>query len=84
MEVVGRTSSSSVAAVAVNSSEAWLEHRMFHKRLTFNNFSDPVVGTVNVLEVPGLSSSSKVFLPEDPEEFWYDPDGNLTRDGVWH
>ncbi|MBX3403470.1 MAG: RHS repeat-associated core domain-containing protein [Phycisphaeraceae bacterium] len=84
MEIVGRTSSEYVQAVSINNAAAWHQHRMFHKRLTFNNFSDPVVGTVNVLEVPGLSSSSKVFLPEDPEEFWYDADGNLTRDGVWH
>lgn len=89
VEVVGRTSLGSVEDVYVNTQEAWLNGRIFAKRITFNNADDPVVGEIAVEEfaagpVHVRTSWWDVFLPEDPESFSYDADGNLTLDGIWH
>lgn len=89
VEVVGRTSLSTVEDVFVNTEEAWQNGRIFAKRITFNNADDPVVGEIAVEEFAAgpvhiRTSWWDVFLPEDPESFTYDADGNLTLDGVWH
>ena len=46
------------------------------------------VTNLAVLNVPGSSdvvatNIGHVFLPQTPESFGYDPDGNLTNDGRW-
>jgi len=73
--------------VKVNSVTAWLDGRIYAKRVTFDNSAAPVVGEISVSEYinSALIRTSwwDVFLPKDPEGFVYDADGNLTLDGVW-
>jgi len=87
VEAVGRTSSGSIDEVKVNSVTAWLDGRIYAKRVTFDNSAAPVVGEISVSEYinSALIRTSwwDVFLPKDPEGFVYDADGNLTLDGVW-
>lgn len=51
----------------------------------FDNTSGPALGHVYVNELPGDVNTGQfdVFLPQTPEAFTHDADGNLTRDGVW-
>jgi len=77
----------SIDEVKVNSAAAWLDGRIYAKRVTFDNSAAPVVGEISVSEYinSALIRTSwwDVFLPKDPEGFVYDADGNLTLDGVW-
>jgi len=73
VEAVGRTSSGSIDEVKVNSAAAWLDGRIYAKRVTFDNSAAPVVGEISVSEYinSALIRTSwwDVFLPKDPEGF---------------
>ncbi|NUN68000.1 hypothetical protein HCU40_25685, partial [Pseudanabaena biceps] len=53
-------------------------------RVEFPNTAGPAAGQVAVESIPGSLSAYDIFLPKTPELFTYDPDGNLTSDGVWN
>jgi len=65
----------------------------FYKGLTFDNSTAPVEAEVTVTGVrPGLGPNGEdvvseetrpVRIPQAPEEFAYDADGNLIGDGTW-
>lgn len=61
--------------------------RYFHHELGLNNSQSDVFGEAVIRELDGVTlvdeTSRYVFAAEDPEEFDYDADGNLTADGRW-
>ena len=73
------------ASVTVNSNTADRKGEYFHYPLTVNNSSTAQYPTVTVTSNYGgtQSSSGEVYVPQTPESFSYDDDGNLTADGRW-
>ena len=73
--------------VAVNSDSSGFYRRdeYFRKELSINNSSSAQWESVSVTATDGSSTNQagNIFLPETPETFSYDPDGNLTNDGRW-
>ena len=76
------------ADVYVNHSQASRSGELFHYQLTADNTEEPVWADVDVLAVEdGLGlykkESGNVYVPQTPESYDYDEDGNLTLDGRW-
>ena len=61
----------------------------FYRELTYTNTSAAVSDTATITATrsgPPVQSASEerpLFLPQTPESFDYDDDGNLTEDGRW-
>jgi len=53
----------------------------FQKLITVSNGSQPVWQNVAATTTSGGSQSGNVFVPQTPEVYGYDDDGNLTSDG---
>ncbi|HWQ92306.1 MAG TPA: RHS repeat-associated core domain-containing protein [Clostridia bacterium] len=80
VDVLGLGVPSSV--VTVNGNTAARKGEYFHYALSTPN-SAAQYTTVSVVS-GAESSSGKVFVPQTPEVFAYDLDGNLTSDGRWN
>lgn len=70
-------------AVSVNGNTASRKGEYFHYALPTPNSGSAQYTTVSVVS-GAESSSGKVFVPQNPEVFAYDLDGNLTSDGRWN
>jgi len=69
--------------VTVNSQSTYRRQEYFWDRIEADNSSDPVWLEIDVVATDGSSipKEGHVFIPETPEVFSYDDDGNLTGDG---
>lgn len=67
----------------VNSVAPWRKGEYFRKELSVNNGSAAVWGSVSVAATGETTVNGNVFVPQTPEAFTYDEDGNLTQDGRW-
>ena len=87
------STNANVAVWAANQSygQAVRKGTYFRAELAVNNAGSPQwVALTNVALKPGGSSADvvanaagNVFVAKTPEQFGYDPDGNLTNDGRW-
>ena len=69
-------------SVTVNYNKAARKAEYFHYALPVGNSGNPVYASVTV-QNDGVSTSGNIFVPKATEDFGYDLDGNLTRDGRW-
>jgi RHS repeat-associated protein len=67
--------------VTVNGSTAYRKEEYFRQQLAVNNTNSAL--WTNITVSGGASISGNVYVPQEPEVFQYDADGNLTNDGRW-
>jgi len=70
-------------AVTVNGQTAYRKGEYFRQQLSVTNGSAPVWQSVTVASTGQTNVSGYEFVPQTPEQFTYDADGNLTSDGRW-
>ncbi|MCX6929343.1 MAG: RHS repeat-associated core domain-containing protein, partial [Verrucomicrobia bacterium] len=73
------------ASVTVNNNTAYRKGEYFDYALSTPNTASLWYNTVTVHSSygSGQDTSGQLFVPKSPEQFAYDPDGNLTNDGHW-
>ncbi|MEI6394028.1 MAG: RHS repeat-associated core domain-containing protein [Verrucomicrobiota bacterium] len=71
-------------AVTVNNQTAYRKGEYFRKEVPVSNGSAPLWQSITVAATNQSSVSGNQFVPKTPEQFGYDPDGNLTNDGRWN
>jgi RHS repeat-associated protein len=83
-------SATNTATVTVNGQSTYRRGEYYRAEVTIDNSAGPVFQSVSNLAVLSLDTNivsanivGSVFLPESPEAFTYDADGNLTGDGRW-
>jgi RHS repeat-associated protein len=70
-------------SVTVNGATPYRKGEYFREQLTVANSSAPVWESVTVSAPNETTVSGDVYVPETPEAFGYDLDGNITNDGRW-
>lgn len=70
--------------VKVNGDLAYRKREYFRKEVTVANVSNPVWQSISVTATNETTVTGGVFVPQGTEQFFYDPDGNLTNDGRWY
>ena len=68
--------------VTVNGVAADRKAKYFHGTAGTNNASSPAWLGVTAAGA-GATVPGHLYVPQTPEQFQYDPDGNLTNDGRW-
>lgn len=78
------------AAVTVNGQSTYRRNDFYRAQLTIDNSAGSVFQSVSNFALLNLGANAfvtnitgNVFLPQSPENFSYDNDGNLTSDGRW-
>ncbi|HEY5915661.1 MAG TPA: RHS repeat-associated core domain-containing protein [Verrucomicrobiae bacterium] len=73
------------ASVTVNGYLAYRKGEYFDYALPVSNGSAPQYPLVIVVSSypPGQTNQGNIFVPQTPESFGYDADGNLMSDGRW-
>ena len=73
------------ANVTVNGYVADRKKEYFHKALSIDNSTSAVYTNLTITSTygGGETATGKVYLPQTPENFTYDDDGNLLSDGRW-
>ena len=79
------------ATVSVNNQSTTRKTNYYRAQLTLNNSAGPVWQSVTNLAVLNQGTNPDIvtnnianaILPQTPENFVYDLDGNLTSDGLW-
>ncbi len=79
-DVVGAALATNV--VTVNGQTAWRKGEYFWSTVKTNNASSAQWLGVAVAS-GGWTNNGHVYMPQTPEQFSYDADGNLTNDGRW-
>jgi RHS repeat-associated protein len=77
---------SAPATVTVNSNSVYRRGEYFWKELTLTNSSASVWLSITNAAVNGTNittATGNEYVPQTPEAFSYDADGNLTGDGRW-
>jgi len=69
-------------SVTVNGQPAWHKWEYFWAPVQTNNTAAPAWLNTTVAS-GGASNAGSLYLAQTPEQFSYDPDGNLTNDGRW-
>ncbi len=69
--------------VTVNGRTAYRKWEYFRAELPTDNSSSALWTSIAVSATGQSSVSGNVFVPQTPEQFLYDADGNLTQDGRW-
>ncbi len=69
--------------VTVNGTTAYRKVEYFRAELSINNSSSPLWQNITASATGQNAVSGNVFVPQTPEQFTYDFDGNLTGDGRW-
>ncbi|HEV2455204.1 MAG TPA: hypothetical protein VGY98_13145, partial [Verrucomicrobiae bacterium] len=69
--------------VTVNGQSPYRHGEYFRAELPVNNDAAPLWTNMTVSASVGGSVSGDVYVPQEPEHFGYDADGNLTNDGRW-
>ncbi|HEY5911439.1 MAG TPA: RHS repeat-associated core domain-containing protein [Verrucomicrobiae bacterium] len=74
------------ASVTVNGYTAYRKGEYFDYALPVSNGNGPQYPLVTVVSSypPGQTNTGHIFVPQTPESFGYDADGNLTNDGRWN
>ena len=82
------------ATVTVNNESVVRTGEYFYKELNVDNSTSAVYQSVDVVGVKNnvgpngedavMEDKGNIFLPQTPEAFIYDADGNLTSDGRWN
>ena len=67
--------------VTVNGQTAYRNQEYYRQALTVNNTNSAL--WTNITVSGGPTVTGHVYVPQQPEVFQYDPDGNLTNDGRW-
>jgi RHS repeat-associated protein len=67
--------------VTVNGQTAYRNQEYYRQALTVNNTNSAL--WTNITVSGGQTVTGHVYVPQQPEVFQYDPDGNLTNDGRW-
>ena len=88
VDVVG--SATNAATVTVNGQATYRKNDYYRLQLGIDNSTGPVFQAVTNLALlnrptyPLVSNSTgSIYLPQNPENFTYDADGNLSTDGRW-
>ena len=84
-DIVG--SAASTATVLVNLQSTYRKGEYYQKALVTNNATAPVYFAItNRAGLSGVTNIAigNLFVPQTPENFVYDLDGNLTSDGRWN
>jgi RHS repeat-associated protein len=89
VDVMG--SATNLATVSVNNHRAYRHGNYYQWPLAVTNTSGPVYMPVTNLAVLNDGTSADIvatnighaYVPQTPESFGYDADGNLTNDGRW-
>jgi RHS repeat-associated protein len=68
-------------AVIVNGQTAYRNQEYYRQALSVNNTNSAL--WTNLTVTGGQTVTGHVYVPQQPEVFKYDPDGNLTNDGRW-
>jgi RHS repeat-associated protein len=71
-------------SVTVNGATACRKGEYFRQQLAVANGSGPVWTNITVTEVNAATNTGNIFVPQTPETFTYDADGNLLSDGRWN
>ncbi len=71
-------------AVTVNGATAYRKGEYFRQEVSLSNGSTPVWEGITVTESGQAPVSGNLFVPQTPEQFTYDQDGNLLSDGRWN
>ena len=74
----------STSSVTLNGDAAYRHSEFFQKLMVWDNSTESRFEEVDIQIDPGDDELRKIFLPQTPEEFTYDADGNLTQDGRWN
>lgn len=67
--------------VTVNGQVAYRNQEYFRQQLPANNANSAL--WTNITVSGGQSATGNIYVPQEPEVFQYDADGNLTNDGRW-
>jgi len=85
-------SATNASTVTVNNQPTYRHGAFYHGRISLNNAGAAVyqsITNLTVLDRGGTVAdlisniTGNVFLPQTPEQFTYDADGNLSSDGRW-
>jgi RHS repeat-associated protein len=68
-------------AVTVNGNTAYRKEEYYRQQLPANNTNSAL--WTNIVVSGGQSVTGNVYVAQEPEQFSYDSDGNLTNDGRW-
>ena len=69
-------------AVTVNGQSAWRKGEYFQATVKSNNTASAQWEGIMVVS-GGNTNNGNLYVPQTPEQFSYDADGNLTNDGRW-
>lgn len=69
--------------VTVNSQTAYRKGEYFRAEVPVSNSATSVWQSVTVAATNQTTVYGNVYVPKNPEHFYYDLDGNLTNDGRW-
>lgn len=72
------------ATVTVNSQTATRQGEYFGKAIGFGNSAASIWASLNISSDLGGSFNRFSFVPQTPESYSYDNDGNITSDGRWN
>jgi RHS repeat-associated protein len=81
VDVMGASDLPFTNVVTVNGQTAYRNQEYFRQQVPVNNGSSAL--WTNMTVSGGQTVSGHVYVPEEPEHFSYDADGNLTNDGRW-
>lgn len=70
-------------STAANAAPVYRKGEYFRKELLLDNTNGPLWEPITVSATGQSSVTGNVFLPQTPEPFTYDGDGNLAGDGRW-
>ena len=68
-------------SVTVNGQTAYRNQEYFRQQVPANNANSAL--WTNIIAAGGQSVTGNVYVAQEPEQFSYDADGNLTNDGRW-
>ena len=71
-------------AVSVNGQPAYRKGEYFFQEVTADNTRDSVWLGLTATATNQAACTQNRFLPKSPEQFTWDADGNLTKDGRWN
>lgn len=81
------------ATVTVNGQPTYRRGKFFQSKLSFSNSNAPLAGQVDVVAAKNNvgaggedgveQKKGQILVPQTPESFAYDLDGNLLSDGLW-
>lgn len=71
-------------SVTANGYTAYRKGEYFREQLSVANSTIPVWEGLSVAESGQATITGNAYVPQTPEQFTYDADGNLTSDGRWY